>query len=109
MPSEDEGHGERAPSRSARRDGVSTKWGVMVGGRSGVGSAGAEQGPDPSVRAAHPQLAMGHRYGNAVSDRPRFPTSCHKDGDTDHLRPEPDRVHSRGGTNGCASGCCSVL
>ena len=52
--------------------------GVTLGSRSGVGSAGAEQGPDPSVRAAHPQLAMGHRYGNAVSDRPRFPTPATK-------------------------------
>jgi hypothetical protein len=49
-----------------------------VGSRSGVGSAGAEQGPDPPVRAAHPQLAMGHRYGSAVSDRPRFPTPATK-------------------------------
>jgi hypothetical protein len=49
-----------------------------VGSRSGVGSAGAEQGPYRLVRAAHPQLAMGTGTGNAVSGRPRFPTPATK-------------------------------
>jgi hypothetical protein len=66
-------------------------------------------GPGPIGTGRAPATRHGHRYGNAVSDRPRFPHPCHKDGDTGHLRPEPDRVHSRGGTNDCASGCCTVL
>ena len=87
--------------------------------RISVGCDGGEQirsrvcrrraGPGPTGTGRAPAT----RHGAPVRQRRERPTEvphpCHKDGDTGHLRPEPDRVHSRGGTNGCASGCCTVL